>query len=128
MSKQNNNQKNNANKKAERSAVQKKAGYQKPERKKHYTKEDYRMKKRNYTVGAIFCLLAVVLAISAKVDGKISWDMLQIGVYTLLGISGIFLKSGAKYEENAARAKALDLIGLLFVALCLGMVITLATT
>ncbi len=128
MSKQNNNQKNNTNKKAERSAVQKKAGYQKPERKKHYTKEDYRMKKRNYTVGAIFCLLACVLALSVKIDGKITWETMQVAVYALLGASGLFLKSGAKYEENATRAKALDLIGLLFVALCLGMIITLVTT
>ena len=114
----------------EQSTAQKKTRKQpqKQERKKHYTKEDYRMKKRHYTIGAIFCLLACVLALSTQTDGKYTWETLQAGVYALLGISGLFLKSGAKYEENATRAKALDLIGLIFVALCLGMVFSLLTT
>ena len=39
-----------------------------------------------------------------------------------MGVAGLFLKNGAKYEENVKRAKNMDMIGLVFVVVCIGMI------
>ena len=50
------------------------------------------------------------------------WSYTQIGCYLLMGCAGACLKNGAKYEMNLKRAKTMDMIGLAFMAICVGMV------
>ena len=43
--------------------------------------------------------------------------------YSFIMTPGVcFLKNGAKYEENVKRAKTMDMIGLIFIVMCLGMI------
>lgn len=88
------------------------------------SKELYQKKMRNYGVGFVFSLIAVAVSFLSKAEtGTTLWSYTQIGCYILMGIAGIFLKNGSKYEENAKRAKTMDMIGLAFIAICIGMII-----
>lgn len=88
------------------------------------SKELYQKKMRNYGVGFVFSLIAVAVSFLSKAEtGTMVWSYTQIGCYVLMGIAGIFLKNGSKYEENAKRAKTMDMIGLAFIAICIGMIV-----
>lgn len=87
------------------------------------SKELNQKKTRNYGIGFVFSLIAVAISFLFKQEvGTAMWSYTQMGCYVLMGIAGFFLKNGAKYEENAKRAKNMDMIGLIFIVLCFGMV------
>lgn len=87
------------------------------------SKELYQKKMRNYGVGFVFSLIAVAVSFLSKAEtGTTMWSYTQIGCYVVMGIAGIFLKNGSKYEENAKRAKTMDMIGLAFITICIGMI------
>ena len=87
------------------------------------SKELNQHKTRNYGIGFVFSVIAVAISFLYKPEvGTALWSYTQIGCYTLMGIAGFFLKNGAKYEENARRAKTMDMIGLVFIVMCLGMI------
>ena len=86
------------------------------------SKELNQKKTRNYGIGFFISLAAVAISfLSGAEVGTTMWSYTQIGCYVLMGLAGFFLKNGAKYEENAKRAKTMDMIGLIFIVLCLGM-------
>ena len=87
------------------------------------TKELNQHKTRNYGVGFAFSLVAVAISFLYKPEaGTALWSYTQIGCYSLMAVAGFFLKNGAKYEENVKRAKTMDMIGLVFIVMCLGMI------
>lgn len=87
------------------------------------TKELNKKKTKQYTVGFVFSLIAVAVSfLSGAEVGTVEWSYTQIGCYVLMGIAGFFLKNGAKFEENVKRAKTMDMIGLIFIVVCLGMI------
>lgn len=87
------------------------------------TKELNQKKTRNYGIGFVFSLVAVAISFLYKPEvGTAMWSYTQMGCYAIMGVAGFFLKNGAKYEENAKRAKTMDMIGLIFIVMCLGMI------
>lgn len=87
------------------------------------SKELYQKKMRNYGVGFVFSLIAVAISFLSKAEtGSLVWSYTQIACYVLMGVAGLFLKNGSKYEESAKRAKTMDMIGLAFIAICIGMI------
>ncbi len=89
-----------------------------------HAKEMNQKKTRNYGVGFVLSLIAVVISFFFKPEaGTALWSYTQIGCYALMGLAGVFLKNGAKYELNTKRAKNMDMIGLAFIAICVGMIL-----
>ena len=87
------------------------------------TKELNQKKTRNYGIGFVFSLVAVAISFLYKPEvGTAMWSYTQMGGYAIMGVAGFFLKNGAKYEENVKRAKTMDMIGLIFIVMCLGMI------
>ena len=87
------------------------------------TKELNQKKTRNYGIGFVFSLVAVAISFLYKPEvGTAMWSYTQMGCYAIMGVAGFFLKNGAKYEENVKRAKTMDMIGLIFVVMCFGMI------
>ena len=87
------------------------------------TKELNQKKTRNYGIGFAFSLVAVAISFLYKPEvGTALWSYTQMGCYAIMGVAGFFLKNGAKYEENVKRAKTMDMIGLIFIVMCLGMI------
>ena len=87
------------------------------------TKELNQKKTRNYGIGFVLSLVAVAISFLYKPEvGTAMWSYTQMGCYAIMGVAGFFLKNGAKYEENAKRAKTMDMIGLIFIVMCLGMI------
>jgi len=87
------------------------------------SKEMNQKKTRNYGIGFVLSLIAVAISFLYKPEtGTDLWSYTQMGCYAIMGAAGLFLKNGAKYEENAKRAKNMDMIGLVFVVVCLGMI------
>ena len=87
------------------------------------TKELNQKKTRNYGIGFVFSLVAVAISFLYKPEvGTAMWSYTQMGCYAIMGVAGFFLKNGAKYEENVKRAKTMDMIGLIFIVMCLGMI------
>ena len=87
------------------------------------TKELNQKKTRNYGIGFVFSLVAVAISFLYKPEvGTALWSYTQMGCYAIMGVAGFFLKNGAKYEENVKRAKTMDMIGLIFIVMCLGMI------
>jgi hypothetical protein len=87
------------------------------------TKELNQKKTRNYGIGFAFSLVAVAISFLYKPEvGTAMWSYTQMGCYAIMGVAGFFLKNGAKYEENVKRAKTMDMIGLIFIVMCLGMI------
>ena len=87
------------------------------------TKELNQKKTRNYGIGFAFSLVAVAISFLYKPEvGTAMWSYTQMGCYVIMGVAGFFLKNGAKYEENVKRAKTMDMIGLIFIVMCLGMI------
>ena len=87
------------------------------------TKELNQKKTRNYGIGFAFSLVAVAISFLYKPEvGTAMWSYTQMGCYAIMGVAGCFLKNGAKYEENVKRAKTMDMIGLIFIVMCLGMI------
>ena len=86
------------------------------------TKELNQKKTRNYGIGFVLSLVAVAISFLYKPEvGTAMWSYTQMGCYAIMGVAGFFLKNGAKYEENVKRAKTMDMIGLIFIVMCLGM-------
>ena len=87
------------------------------------TKELNQKKTRNYGIGFVLSLVAVAISFLYKPEvGTAMWSYTQMGCYAIMGVAGCFLKNGAKYEENPKRAKTMDMIGLIFIVMCLGMI------
>ena len=87
------------------------------------TKELNQKKTRNYGIGFVLSLVAVAISFLYKPEvGTAMWSYTQMGCYAIMGVAGFFLKNGAKYEENVKRAKTMDMIGLIFIVMCLGMI------
>ena len=87
------------------------------------TKELNQKKTRNYGIGFVLSLVAVAISFLYKPEvGTAMWSYTQMGCYAIMGVAGFFLKKGAKYEENVKRAKTMDMIGLIFIVMCLGMI------
>lgn len=87
------------------------------------SKELHQKKMRNYGIGFVFSLIAVAISFLFKPEaGTALWSYTQMGCYALMGVAGLFLKNGAKYEQNPKRAKNMDMIGLIFIVMCLGMI------
>ncbi|MBQ1220663.1 MAG: hypothetical protein IIX83_04670 [Peptococcaceae bacterium] len=87
------------------------------------SKELNQKKTRNYGIGFAFSLVAVAISFLYKPEvGTAMWSYTQMGCYAIMGVAGFFLKNGAKYEENVKRAKTMDMIGLIFIVMCLGMI------
>ena len=87
------------------------------------TKELNQKKTRKYGIGFAFSLVAVAISFLYKPEvGTAMWSYTQMGCYAIMGVAGFFLKNGAKYEENVKRAKTMDMIGLIFIVMCLGMI------
>lgn len=87
------------------------------------SKELNQKKMRFYGVGFVFSLVAVAISFLSNAEaGTTMWSYTQIGCYGLMGVAGFFLKYGAKYEENTKRQKTMDMIGLIFIVLCFGMI------
>lgn len=89
-----------------------------------HAKEMNQKKMRNYGVGFVLSLISVIISFFFKPEaGTAMWSYTQIGCYALMGVAGLFLKNGAKYELNPKRAKNMDMIGLAFIAICVGMIL-----
>ena len=87
------------------------------------SKEMNQKKTRNYGIGFVLSLIAVAISFLYKPEaGTDLWSYTQMGCYVIMGAAGLFLKNGAKYEENVKRAKNMDMIGLVFVVVCIGMI------
>ena len=87
------------------------------------SKEMNQKKTRNYGIGFVLSLIAVAISFLYKPEtGTDLWSYTQMGCYAIMGAAGLFLKNGAKYEENVKRAKNMDMIGLVFVVVCIGMI------
>ena len=87
------------------------------------TKELNQKKTRNYGIGFVLSLVAVAISFLYKPEvGTAMWSYTQMGCYAIMGVAGFFLKNGSKYEENVKRAKTMDMIGLIFIVMCLGMI------
>jgi len=87
------------------------------------SKELNQKKTRCYGMGFVFSLISVAISFLYKPEvGTALWSYTQIGCYALMGVAGFFLKHGAKYEENPKRAKTMDMIGLVFIVVCFGMI------
>ncbi len=87
-------------------------------------KEMNRKKLNNYGMGFIISLGAVAISFLVKAEaGTPEWSYIQIGCYMLMGVAGSFLRNGAKYESTPKRAKTMGMIGLTFMAVCVGMVL-----
>ena len=87
------------------------------------TKELNQKKTRNYGIGFVLSLVAVAISFLYKPEvGTAMWSYTQMGCYAIMGVAGFFLKKGAKYEENVKRAKTMDMICLIFIVMCLGMI------
>ena len=87
------------------------------------SKELNQKKTRSYGIGFVFSLIAVAISFLYKPEvGTALWSYTQMGCYALMGVAGFFLKNGAKYEENVKRAKTMDMIGLVFIVVCFGMI------
>ena len=96
---------------------------EKKELAQQHAKEMNQKKMRNYAFGFVVSLIAVAVSfLSGAEVGTATWSYTQIGCYLLMGFAGIFLKRGAKYELNQKRAKNMDIVGLIFIVICLGMV------
>ena len=89
-----------------------------------HAKEMNSKKMNNYGMGFIISLVAVVISFLSKAEvGTEVWSYTQIGCYMLMGVAGSFLRNGAKYESTPKRAKTMGMIGLTFMAVCVGMVL-----
>ena len=89
-----------------------------------HAKEMNSKKTRNYGIGFLISAVAVAISFLYKPEvGTAMWSYTQIGCYALMGCAGVFLKNGAKYEMNLKRAKTMDMIGLAFIAICVGMIL-----
>lgn len=87
------------------------------------SKELNQKKMRNYGIGFVLALIAVIVSFTVKPEtGTAQWSYVQMSCYALMAVAGIFLKNGAKYEENPKRVKNMDMIGLIFIVICLGMI------
>ena len=87
------------------------------------SKEMNQKKTRNYGIGFVLSLIAVAISFLYKPEtGTDLWSYTQMGCYAIMAVAGLFLKNGAKYEENVKRAKNMDMIGLVFVVVCIGMI------
>ncbi len=89
-----------------------------------HAKEMNQKKTRYYGIGFVFSLIAVAISFLYKPEaGTALWSYTQIGCYALMGVAGVFLKNGAKYELNIKRSKNMDMIGLAFIVVCCTMIV-----
>ena len=89
-----------------------------------HAKEMNSKKMRSYGIGFVLSLAAVAVSFLSKAEiGTVEWSYTQMGCYMLMGVAGSFLRNGSKYELNAKHAKTMNIIGLTFMAICVGMVL-----